>query len=69
MLGHFGLADLYRNNGQLPQALKSLDNARHLLDECPEDEFIPGSGGITAGSLREAVVHQQQKWGAEGTGL
>ncbi len=65
VLGHFGLANLYRNNGQLPQALKSLDNARHLLEGCPDDESIPGSGGITASSLRETIIHQQQKWGAE----
>jgi len=66
--GHFGLADLYRSNGQLPQALKSLDNARHLLNGCAEDDFIPGSGGITAGSLRETIVYRQQKWGAETPG-
>ncbi|MEE8392650.1 MAG: CheR family methyltransferase [Anaerolineae bacterium] len=65
VLGHFGLADLCRNNDQLPQALKSLDNARRLLEGCPENEVIPGSGGITAGSLRETIIHQQQKWGAE----
>jgi chemotaxis protein methyltransferase CheR len=65
VLGHFGLADLYHNNGQLPQALKSLDNARRLLEGCPEEEFMLGSGGITAGRLREAIIHQQQKWGAE----
>jgi hypothetical protein len=28
-----------------------------------------GSGGITAGSLRETIIHQQQKWAAEATGL
>jgi len=65
VLGHFGLADLYRNNGQLPQALKSLDNTLRLLNGCAEEEFIPGSGGITVASLREAIVHQQQKWEAE----
>ena len=69
VLGHFGLADLYRNNEQLAQALKSLDNARLLLEGYPDDEFIPGSGGITAGSLREAIIHQQQKWGAEASNL
>jgi hypothetical protein len=53
----------------LPQALKSLDNVRRLLEERSEDEFIPDSGGITVGSLREAVVHQQQKWGAEASSL
>jgi chemotaxis protein methyltransferase CheR len=65
VLGHFGLADLYRSYGRLPQALKSLDNARCLLEDSPDNEFIPGSGGITVGSLREAIIHQQQKWSAE----
>ena len=69
VLGHFGLADLYRNNAQLPQALKSLDNARHLLNGCGEDELIPGSGGITVGSLRETIIRQQQQWSAEASGL
>ncbi len=64
VLGHFGLADLYRSQGRLPQALKSLDNARRLLDGSPDTAFIPGSGGITVGSLREAIIHQQQKWSA-----
>jgi chemotaxis protein methyltransferase CheR len=62
VLGHFGLADLYQNNRQIPQALKSLDNARRLLEARPDDELIPDSGGITAGRLREAVVRQQQQW-------
>jgi chemotaxis protein methyltransferase CheR len=65
VLGHFGLADLYRTNDQLPQALKSLDNARRLLDGRARDEVLPGSGGITAGNLQEAIIHQQQRWSAE----
>jgi chemotaxis protein methyltransferase CheR len=69
VLGHFGLADLYRNNGQLSQALKSLDNACRLLNGWTEDAFIPGAGGITAGSLRQTIIHQQQKWEAEATNL
>jgi chemotaxis protein methyltransferase CheR len=65
VLGHFGLADLYHSNGQLPQACKSLDNARRLLERCADDQIIPGSGGIVAGRLRETAVHEQQQWGAE----
>jgi hypothetical protein len=49
----------------LPLALKSLDNARRLLDLRPEGELIPNSGGITVGRLREAVNRQQQQWEAE----
>lgn len=62
VLGHFGLADLYHSKGQLPQAFKSLDNARRLLERAADDLVIPGSGGITAVRLREAVVRQQQQW-------
>ena len=64
-LGHFGLADLYRNNGQWPQAQKSLDNARRLLEVHDAQDIIPGSGGITVGRLREAIIRQQQQWSIE----
>lgn len=66
VLGHFGLADLYHSTGQLPQAFKSLDNARHLLERYADEQIIPGSGGIMVRRLREAVIRQQQQWGAEG---
>jgi chemotaxis protein methyltransferase CheR len=65
ILGHFGLADLYHNKGQLPQALKSLDNARRLLGVRGEQELILDSGGITVGRLLQTVVRQQQQWGEE----
>ncbi len=69
VLGHFGLADLYHSQDQLPQALKSLDNARRLLRNVADNEVISHSGGITAGSLRNAVVRQQQQWSMEANGL
>jgi hypothetical protein len=65
VLGHFGLADLYRSRRQFPLALKSLDNVRRLLAARAEEEVIPGSGGITAGRLRETIIRQQQQWSAE----
>ncbi|HEY74458.1 MAG: hypothetical protein DRJ03_05870 [Chloroflexi bacterium] len=65
VLGHFGLAHLYHNNNQLPQALKSLNNAYHLLNGRSEEKVIPDSGGITTASLRETIVRQQQLWSAE----
>lgn len=65
VLGHFGLADLYHSNGQLLWALKSLDNARRLLNGHVGEEVIPGSGGITVGCLRETIVRQQQRWSVE----
>lgn len=65
VLGHFGLADLYRSQGQIAQALKSLDNARRLLNARPGEEMIFNSGGVTVGRLRETIVRQQQQWEAE----
>jgi chemotaxis protein methyltransferase CheR len=66
--GHFGLAELYHASDQLPRALKSLDNARHLLEGSTDDALVPGSGGITVGRLRETIVRQQQQWSAAASG-
>jgi chemotaxis protein methyltransferase CheR len=66
--GHFSLADLYHSNGQLSRALKSLDNARRLLEGQAEDALVSGADGITAGRLRNAVICQQQQWSAEAAG-
>ena len=65
ILGHFGLADLYRSSSQIPQALKSLDNARRLLEARSGPELVPDSGGITFGRLQETVERQQQQWTAD----
>ena len=62
IVGHFGLAGLYRNNNQLPQALKSLDNARRLLVASADDDVVPDSGGVTASRLLGTIVRQQQQW-------
>ncbi len=67
--GHYGLANLYHSQGLLPQALKALDNARRLLMNYTDTEIIPGTGGITAGSLQQAITQQQQHWSAEAAGL
>jgi chemotaxis protein methyltransferase CheR len=62
LLGHYGLAELSHSSGQMAHALKSLDNVRVLLDEYDAADIVPGSDGITAGRLREVVVHHQQQW-------
>lgn len=64
VLGHYGLANLYHASGQRPQAQKSLDNARRLLEGRAAEEMIPESGGVTVGRLREAITRQQQQWSA-----
>ncbi|HSJ57051.1 MAG TPA: CheR family methyltransferase [Anaerolineae bacterium] len=56
ILGHFGLANLYHSRRQEIQAQKAMRNARRLLEHKPPGEVIPGSGGITAGSLYEAAT-------------
>mgnify|MGYP000073680711 CR=1 FL=1 len=68
ILGHYSLANLYHDRLQFPQALKSLDNARRLLENRRDDEVIPRSDGITAGRLKQAVIQQQQQWTAAVSG-
>jgi chemotaxis protein methyltransferase CheR len=65
---HFGLADLYHSNGQLSRALKSLDNARRLLEGQAEDALVSGTEGITVGRLQDVIVRQQQQWSSEAAG-
>lgn len=60
VLGHYHLAGLYREQGLLPNAQKSLENAFNLLRSAPADEMIAGSGGVTVSRLRDALIHQQQ---------
>jgi chemotaxis protein methyltransferase CheR len=60
ILGHYHLAGLYREQGLLSNALKSLENALNLLHNLSGEQMIPGSGGVTVRRLRDAILHQQQ---------
>jgi chemotaxis protein methyltransferase CheR len=60
VLGHYGLANLYRESNMLPQALKSLDNALRLLNALAPDSMVSGTTGITVARLRDAIIRQQQ---------
>ena len=62
VLGHFSLARLYYQNEQAPAALKSLDNARRLLEAQPDDAVVARSDGVTVKRLRDAIIRQQQQW-------
>lgn len=62
VLGHFSLARLHYQNGQAPAALKSLDNARRLLEAQADDTVVARSGGVTVKRLRDAITRQQQQW-------
>jgi chemotaxis protein methyltransferase CheR len=64
VLAHFGLANLYFESSQLPKAVKSLDNALHLLENRAAEDLVPRSGGITVSRLRDAIIRQQQHWNA-----
>ena len=64
IIGHYNLATLYYKNGQRPQAIKSLDNARRLLAALQPEEMLPESGGVTAGRLLDVVTRVQQQWAA-----
>ncbi len=62
-LQHDGLeAALYHLQRQMPQALKSLDNARRLRETHFVEEVIPESGGMATGRLRKTVIRRQQEW-------
>ena len=65
VLGHFSLARLYYQNEQAPAALKSLDNARRLLETQPDEAVVARSDGVTVKRLRDAIVRQQQQWSKE----
>jgi chemotaxis protein methyltransferase CheR len=62
VLGHFSLARLHYQNGQASAALKSLDNARRLLETQDGDTVVARSGGVTVKRLRDAIARQQQQW-------
>jgi chemotaxis protein methyltransferase CheR len=62
---HLALAELYHASGQLAEALKSLDNAYRLLRGEADDALVPGAEGVTAGRLREDIVHKQQRWSVD----
>jgi len=65
ILGHVALADLYRLQKQMPQALKALDNARRFLSQGALEDVVPDSGGITKRVLLDLTTHRQQQWSEE----
>lgn len=56
IFAHFTLGNLLKRAGRPQESRKSFDNARALLRKCPPDEFLPESGGITAGYLLNALA-------------
>jgi tetratricopeptide (TPR) repeat protein len=65
ILGHFSLANLLYKDRQLLPALKSLENARKLLEVMPVNDFIPRAEDISAGRLAQTVIELMQIWAKE----
>ena len=55
ILAHFSLGNLAMQQRRYREAEKHFDNVLALLEQSPDDEIIPVSEGVSAGSLREMV--------------
>lgn len=55
VLAHFALGNLYRRHGRKKEAAKYFENALQLLGNCPQDEVLAESEGMTAGRLKEII--------------
>lgn len=63
VLGHFWMANLYREIGDDPRAHKSLENTERLLRDWSPEAMIPWSEGLTAGRLHHIVrLWQEKPW-------
>lgn len=62
ILGHWHLANLYYRQGNMMQAHKSLDNARHLLEMKARHELLPGSMDLTVLRLQQMIAQRRQEW-------
>ena len=61
IMGHFVLGNISLQEGKLKQAQKYFDNAFALLNNCPDDEILPESEGLSAKYMREIIVPNIQK--------
>jgi len=55
VLAHFAMGILNRRRGKAREANRDFENVLHLLRNCPHEEMLPESDGITAGRLAEIV--------------
>ena len=65
ILGHFSLANLYHGCGQIPLALKYLENAQRILETRSPGDLVPRSGDLLVGRLIQTVIEMRQIWGKE----
>lgn len=57
ILASIALGSSEQKSGRLPEAARYFENARSLLRNLREDVAVPESGGLTAGRLREILMH------------
>ncbi len=55
VLAHFAMGILNRRRGKAGEANRDFKNVLYLLRNCPQEEMLPESDGITAGRLAEIV--------------
>lgn len=60
-LPYFLLGNLAQRRGKEREAGKHFRRTLQLLEQCPPDEMLPESDGITAGRLREIIQSFKQK--------
>jgi chemotaxis protein methyltransferase CheR len=57
ILASIALGSAEQKSGRVEEAARYFENARSLLRNLREDVAVPESGGLTAGRLREILMH------------
>lgn len=60
ILAYFALGNLSALQGKARDAEKCFGNALHLLEKIKKEDLLPGSGGMTAGSLAQ-IIHSVRR--------
>ena len=60
ILAYFALGNLSALQGKAGDAEKCFGNALHLLEKIKKEDLLPGSGGMTAGSLAQ-IIHSVRR--------
>ncbi len=55
VLAHFALGNIALRRGKTKESRRYFQNTLKLLENCPREQVLPESEGITAGRLREMI--------------